>query len=155
MRKYFSAILETTFYVGIADLLLAIVQQYVATGVFPERLLKFIAGGLLGLEKALAGGVGTELLGLMIHFTICFVFTALYFLIYPLIRPLAQKIVISGLLYAVFVNLTMNFLILPLTGLPGSGEFLLARAFLTWVLLGLVLGIPIAYFARRYFHSYA
>jgi hypothetical protein len=153
MKKILAPVLETTFYVGVADMLLAITEFYVVNGKFPERLLKYIASGLLGLEKGMAGGVGAEMLGLFIHFSICFLFTLFYFLVYPFIRPLARKFVVSGLLYAVFVNLTMNLVLLPMTSLPAAGPFLLARAFLTWVLLGLVLGIPIAYFARKHYDA--
>jgi hypothetical protein len=44
----------------------------------------------------------------------------------------------------------MRFIILPLTSLPRN-PFLLSRAYIDWILLGVVLGIPIVYSAYKYY----
>jgi hypothetical protein len=54
------------------------------------------------------------------------------------------------MLYAVFVNVVMSQLILPLTPLP-TGPFNLAAALIGWYTLGAVLGIPIAYNAYKFY----
>ena len=56
------------------------------------------------------------------------------------------------MLYAVFVNLTMNQGILRLTRLPAWG-FSLPIAYIDWVILGIIFGIPIAYNAYKYYGS--
>jgi hypothetical protein len=53
-------------------------------------------------------------------------------------------------LYAVFVALVVNQLILPLTPLP-TKAFDLSFAVQAWFILALALGIPIAVSAYRYY----
>ena len=54
------------------------------------------------------------------------------------------------MLYAVFVGLTMNQVVLRLTPLP-VGPLNLEYAVTGWMTLGVVLGIPIAYNAYKYY----
>jgi hypothetical protein len=73
-----------------------------------------------------------------------------------LIVACIRKIVLSfnkyltGILYGVFVNLGIRFLILPLTPLPQQ-PFELSRAFIDWVLFGIVFGVPVVYNADKYY----
>jgi hypothetical protein len=55
-------------------------------------------------------------------------------------------------LYGVFVGAWMTFIVLPLTALPPN-PFKLFNALQGWTVLGLVLGIPIAFMAKRYYLS--
>jgi hypothetical protein len=54
------------------------------------------------------------------------------------------------MLYAVFVNLVMGQVILPLSRLP-SDPFSLSDSIPDWIILGALFGIPIAYNAYAYF----
>jgi hypothetical protein len=55
-----------------------------------------------------------------------------------------------GILYGVFVNLSMLFIVLPLTPLP-SESFILSRVFIDWILFGIVFGVPVVYNTYRYY----
>jgi len=54
------------------------------------------------------------------------------------------------MLYAVFVNLMMEQVILRLTSIPPK-PFILANAYISWVILGVVFGIPIVFNAYKFY----
>lgn len=80
------AMLLGTLTVGSLDLFDAIVF-FGLRGVAPIRILQSIASGLLG-RPAYAGGAGTALLGLLLHFFIAFTIVATYLI--PLRRVLPR-----------------------------------------------------------------
>src|ERR1700738_4355030 len=103
----------------------------------------YIAAGALGTKTALEGGNWVALLGLFFHYFIAFAFTLFFFWIFPRLKILSFNKYLVGMLYAVFVNVTMEQVILRLTPLP-PGSFSLAEAYINWVIFGIVFGIPIA-----------
>lgn len=154
MKSFWKTVLLTGLLVGTTDLITAYVDQYIKTGKFADKMLYFIAGGALGLEKAIQGGFLIGLLGLLFHYFIAFSFTVLFFLLY---RPLRLNmlnmplLVLVGLLYGPFVGSCMRFLILPLSKIPQNG-FNLGASLIGWSILGIVLGIPIAVSARWFYN---
>ena len=76
--------------VGVLDITAACIQVYVAYGYAPARLLKGVAGGLLG-RSAVEGGFSTAVLGLLMHFTMALTVAAIF---YALSRrlPLPKKL---------------------------------------------------------------
>src|SRR5258708_39534337 len=107
-------------------------------------MLYFIAGGALGLENSLKGGNGIALLGLFFHYFIAFAYTLFFFLLFPRLKFLSYNKYLVGMLYAVFVNLTMGQIVLRLSRLP-VGPLVIANTISEWLVLGIVFGIPIAY----------
>jgi hypothetical protein len=100
--------------VGVLDITAACINAYVLAGFTPERVLKGVAGGLLG-RSALAGGFGTAALGLAMHFTMALTVATIF---YVLSRRLAlpQKlagVVAVGLLYGAAVFAVNNFATAP------------------------------------------
>jgi hypothetical protein len=100
--------------VGVLDITAACIQVYVSYGYAPARLLKGVAGGLLG-RSAVEGGFSTAALGLLMHFTMAMTVAAIF---YALSRrlPLPQKlsgVVAVGLLYGAAVFAVNNFATAP------------------------------------------
>jgi len=100
--------------VGVLDITAACIQVYVSYGYAPARLLKGVAGGLLG-RSAVEGGFSTAALGLLMHFTMALTVAAIF---YALSRrlPLPQKlsgVVAVGLLYGAAVFAVNNFATAP------------------------------------------
>lgn len=151
MNRLTKAIIVTGLFVATTDILAAIISQYIKTGVFPDKMFNYIGGGLIGLERSMNGGNWAALLGLFNHYAICMVFTLFFFLIFPRLKFLHFNRYVIGMLYGVFVSSTMRFIVLPLTPLPAPGKFVLIDAFMGWITLGTVLGIPIAFNAYRYY----
>ena len=112
--KIFKPILYAGALVGVLDSTAACINAGVAYGFGPLRLLKGVAGGLLG-RSALQGGFATAALGLAMHFTMALTVTTIF---YALSRrlPLPQKlwgVVAVGLLYGAAVFAVNNFATAP------------------------------------------
>ena len=150
MNRFFKTVLLTGLFVGTTDLISAYVTVFIRNGKFPEGMLNYIAGGALGLSVSMKGGNAAAFLGLLIHYFIAFSFTLFFFWIFPKWKGFGFNKYLVGMLYAVFVNLTMGFLVLPLTPL-GSGAFILSRALVDWYVFGVVFGIPVVYRTYKYY----
>ena len=114
MIKDLKPILCAGALVGVLDITAACIQVYVSYGYAPARLLKGVAGGLLG-RSAVEGGFSTAALGLLMHFTMAMTVAAIF---YALSRrlPLPQKlsgVVAVGLLYGAAVFAVNNFATAP------------------------------------------
>jgi hypothetical protein len=152
MTKLASTIVKTGLLVGTTDIIAATVSSWIRSGVFPKKIFHYIAGGALGLEKSMKGGAGTALLGLLFHYTIAFSFTVLFFLAYPRLGILRLNKYLVGFVYGWFVGAMMTFVVLPLTALP-QAPFNFSKQWVGWSILGIVLGIPIAYMADKYYRN--
>ena len=152
MKALFKRVLLTALFVGTTDLIAAYIDQYIKTGKFADRMLYYIAGGALGLEKSMQGGFWIGLLGLTFHYFIAFSFTLLFFLAYPKVKLQAFNKYVVGLLYGPFVGSFMSFIVLPLTRLPRS-PFQFSTAMVGWLILGVVLGIPISISACEFYKN--
>jgi hypothetical protein len=150
MNRFIKAVLLTGLFVGTTDLVSAYIKQWIKTGKFAEKMLNYIAGGALGLENSIPGGNGVALLGLFFHYFISFSFTLLFFLLLPRVKFLAFNKYLIGMLYAVFVNVFMGLVILPLSRLP-TGPFSVTNSIVEWITLGVLFGVPIAYNAYKYY----
>jgi hypothetical protein len=150
MNRFFKTVLLTGLFVGTTDILSAYISVYIKTGAFAEKMFHYIAGGALGLERSMQGGNGVAFLGLFFHYFNAMAFTLFFFLIFPKVKFLSFNKYLIGMLYAVFVNLVMSFVVLRFTPLP-SGTFILSRAFIDWIILGIVFGTPIAWSAYKYY----
>jgi hypothetical protein len=113
--KNLKPILYAAVLVAVLDITAACINLGVAYGFGPLRVLKGVAGGLLG-RSALEGGFATAALGLAMHFTMALTITTIF---YALSRrlPLPKKlwgVVAVGLLYGAAVFAVNNFATAPL-----------------------------------------
>ena len=148
MKPFFKTVLLTGLFVGVTDIMAAHIHVWIQSGNFPTRVFQYIAGGALGLETSMKGGVGVALLGVFFHFFIATFWTLFFFVIFPRLKFLHFNKYIVGMLYGFFVGACMTFLVLPLTALPDS-PFVFSKAIVGWIILGTVLGIPIAVSEQR------
>ena len=156
MKRFWKYVLITALFVGTTDLIAAYVDQFVKTGKFADKMLYYMAGGALGLQTSMKGGFWIGLLGLSFHYFIAFSFTLLFFVAYPKLRLQSLNkylLCIFGLLYGPFVACFMQFIVLPLTKLPPQSPLVIKKAIIGWMILGVVLGIPIALSASRYYDN--
>lgn len=154
MRSFWKTVLLTSLVVGITDLSYAYINQYVITGKFADKMLQYIAGGALGLEVSMKGGLPVQLLGLFFHFFIAFAFTLLFFYIYPKLKLQKLNIYLLcliGLLYGPFVNLFMRFVVLPMSRIPSPKSFDFEKVLIGWIFFALVFSLPIALSAGWYY----
>jgi hypothetical protein len=146
----FKTVLLTGLFVGTMDISYAYINATVQAGKFPARMFNYISGGVLGLDAGLHGGTPAAFLGLFFHYFIAMAYTVFFFLIFPRLKFLWYNKYLVGMLYAVFVNVTMSQIVLRISRLHGW-DFDLNKAFPDWVIFGVVFGIPLAYNAYKYY----
>jgi hypothetical protein len=146
----FKTVLLTGLLVGTLDISYAYINVTVQSGKFPGKMFNYIAGGALGLDTSLHGGTPVAFLGLFFHYFIAMAYTVFFFLLFPRLKFLWYNTYLVGILYAVFVEVTMSQVILRISRVP-SGQFNLNTIFPDWVIFGVVFGIPIAYNAYKYY----
>lgn len=147
MRRLLAAIALGGLVAGALDITYAI-TFWAVKGVPAERVLQSVASGLLGRD-AYAGGAPIAALGLLLHFLIAAAMAAAYVVASRRLRALVERPIVFGALYGLLLYAIMNYVVLPLSAFPGAGQF-------SWPsLIGglcahtLLVGIPIALFARR------
>ncbi len=112
-----------------------------------QRILQSVAAGLLG-KASFAGGAETAALGLGLHYLIATSMSVAYYLVARRLPPLWHRPLLYGAAYGLLLYMIMNYVVLPLSAAgPGSKDPL-------WITLSvavhaLLIGIPIALFARR------
>ena len=127
---------------GTIDILMACIQE-------GWDIPLYVAAGLLG-RSAIQGGAGTYILGLHLHFFIATSWATVYYLASRKLPFLTEHPLICGLNFGVWIELFMNLIVLPLSGLHATDP--LTPRYLLQGLAGkmLVVGLPIAY-SVRYF----
>jgi hypothetical protein len=113
------------------------------------RMLQGIASGLLGADS-FTGGAATAALGGLLHFTIAFIWTIVFYLASRKVKFLIDQPIVSGVLYGVVVYLLMYYVIVPLSAapfqMPHTPDAIARDVFIHIICIGL----PIALVVRRY-----
>jgi hypothetical protein len=138
--RFWAGIVVAGAAAGIGDTLLAVGMYRVS----PIRIYQSVASGLLGREAALAGGLTTAGLGVLLHFFIATTAAAIFFMASSRLRWLVQYAVPCGLGFGVAVYFFMKQVVVPLSAArpgPFSWTGMIGHAFLV--------GLPIAVVARR------
>jgi hypothetical protein len=118
-------------------------------GITPAMVFRYIASGLIGINAAHSYGLGSVILGVLIHFAIALTWTAIFYAASRKLSILTQHYVLGGLLYGTFVYLFMNFIVLPLSRVPPRSISLASRINGVLALL-LFIGLPISLLTRRH-----
>jgi hypothetical protein len=136
---------------GALDILFALTNAAV-NGMVPQRLLQVVASGLLG-EDAYAGGWPTALLGLVAHFTLSYLWAALFVTAAARMPRLVAKPALSGPVFGVLVFLTMRLVVLPVSAFPHPVSFNNLSAGLDLLSHMFFFGLPIALAAAKAIRS--
>ncbi len=147
--SFFSSAVRAGFLVGILDAIAASVNSYLARGVTPAGVFRYVASGALGSD-ALSGDSLTALIGLGFHFGIAISWTLLFYFAAERARWIRANLILAGLSYGFFIWLMMNFVVLPLSQIPP----ITYRLQPTLIMIGIhmfVIGLSISFLANRYF----
>jgi hypothetical protein len=138
------------FLIGVFDLLFAFIFYGLILGVPPLRIFQSVAAGVLGRPTAIAGGVRTFMLGILLHFVVATCIATVYFLATQFLPFLVHHPVISGLIYGVVAYFGMKYIVLPLSAIGQRGTLPRLPILLTEVIgHALLVGLPVALLARR------
>lgn len=140
----FGTLLPIALIAGTLDGLAAVIflAKMNFVGVF-----QYIASAILG-KAAYTGGIKTVLLGLILHYFIAFSFTFFFALVTNRISALRENVLLSGIIYGVFIWTVMNLLVVPLTQIPQS-PIHLEKAIINAIILIICIGLPISYLTAR------
>lgn len=142
--KVWQAILGGGVAAGLAD----IGAASMIFGVGPLRIMRSIAGGMVGRDVAKAGGLDISMLGLALQVGMSLLFAIFYVLVSRRLPVLAQRPWLCGAVYGVGVYAVMNYIVVPLSAVHGK-----APAEPTMILKNMiamiVFGLIIALFASR------
>ncbi len=108
-----------------------------------------IAGGLLGRE-AVHGGLGTYVLGVLLHFFIANSAAAIYFAASRRLTFLTEYPLVCGLFFGAAVEEVMNLVVLPLSALHARGPYQLHDLIQGLLVHMVVVGLPISFSIRRF-----
>lgn len=148
--RVMDAILWGGLTAGLLDGLDAVITSIVR-GSTPLRMFQGIAYGLYGRE-AFAGGLPMAFLGMAIHFFIAFSAAAVFTLAATRLPVLVRRWVPCGMAYGLIVWAVMRYIVIPLSVI-GTIAPLVPLPFLNQLFAHTILvGLPIAWFARRALH---
>ncbi|HEU5079169.1 MAG TPA: hypothetical protein VFT72_08140 [Opitutaceae bacterium] len=151
-KAFWKPVLVYTAIAGTLDITAAHLHVWAVTGKFPTSMLKAIAGGAIGGQRAMEGGAGMMALGLFFHYFISFAFTLLFFLLYPRIALLRKNLYAIAPAYALFTWAVMTYIVLPLSRLPWRApNFANKHVYIGWIILTAIFALPIVFGARRHY----
>ncbi len=119
------------------------------TGFSPIRIMKIVAGGLLG-RSAFDGDASIAALGMLLQWGMSILIAAIFVVAARRLPGLLRHWIGSGLAYGVVIYLVMNYVVVPLSAL-GNGRFprFVLTSFCENMLAMLLFGLIVALFARK------
>ena len=132
---------------GTLDIAYACIFWALKRGVPMQRIFQSVAAGLLG-DASFEGGAATAALGLGLHFLIATSMSVTYYLVARRQPLLWQRPVACGAAYGLLLYAIMNYVVVPLSA-AGRGSQDPLWIGLSVAVHVLLIGIPIALFARR------
>jgi hypothetical protein len=145
-QSQWKAIFATSILAGTLDALGAVIV-YQAN---PARLFRFIASGAFGAGKAFSEGTLMVVWGILFHYLIALIWTAIFFFIYPRLAIARRSIVFTGTLYGIFVWIAMNRIVIPFSEIA-QGPFNFRAALIGASIIVVAIGLPIAFLTRWYY----
>lgn len=94
-----------------------------ASGASIPQVVKFIAGGLVGLKAAMAGGTQMLVLGVVLQNLMGLIIAAIYVLASLRLPVLRRRWLSLGLAYGVGIYFVMNYVVLPLSAIGRTAKF--------------------------------
>ena len=147
-----ATIFITGLVAGTLDIIAACTQYYINTGKAPGNVLRYVASGVFGWDKAKTGGVPMALWGLFFHYVIAFGLTIFFFWLFPKVKLLSKNLIVTGLVYGIFAWIVTTRIIVPLSNTPPS-PFDLKKSIIAITILMFCIGLPISLLIGRYYKA--
>lgn len=145
-----NAILKAWLIAGTLDIVSALLYTYLKSGKNPVFVLDYITKTALG-KTFLSNDFALASTGLIIHYIIAFVWTALFFWLYPKLGLLRQNKIIVAILYGAFIWVMMNLVLIPLRKMEFPEYFIIENCLINAAILMLAIGLPLTYIIGGYF----
>ena len=136
------------FLAGSLDICTAFADYYIETGKDPTNVLVFIASGVFG-KSAFINNRSMIFWGLLFHFIIAYSFTIFFYWLYPKIKFMSSKIILTSVFYGSFIWFVMNLVVLPLSYIPKYHQVLL-KVVKEMVILMFTMGLTLSLLMKKY-----
>ena len=146
-QRYLSIMFAGTI-AGTLDIFSALIDGRIR-GLRPLIVLQAISSGILG-RPAFKGGIGTAILGTILHYLIALTAALVYFAASLKIRSMNQRYIVAGLLYGSAIYVFMTFVVVPLSAAPFKLATSLWRVLTGLSVHMLCIGLPISTIARKF-----
>jgi uncharacterized membrane protein YagU involved in acid resistance len=101
-------------------------------------------------KSAFSGDNMMAVWGLLLHFLIAFIWTILFFLIYPKLKLLSWNRIITGILFGIFIWIMMSQVVVPMSKAT-AGPFDIKQAVIAVLILIGAIGLPLSFILHRYY----
>jgi hypothetical protein len=148
-------ILKAWLIAGTADICCAMLYTYIRSGANPLNVLAYVGQYALGREMSAAMHNNFGLLcftGLMVHYTIAFVWTLVFYYAWPKVKLLQLNFILSGIIYGTFVWAVMNFVVLPIRKMAFP-IYVWKNVFINAGILMIAIGIPLSLVIGNYYRK--
>jgi hypothetical protein len=146
-----SGTLRAILYGGLIAGTIDIGAASIITGLSPIRIMKIVAGGLLG-RSAFDGDASIAVVGMLLQWGMSIVIAAIFVVAALRLPGLLRRWIASGLAYGVVTYFVMNYVVVPLSALGKGVPRFDPTQFSENMLAMLLFGLIVAYFARRFLH---
>ena len=146
------AILAAWLLAGTLDISSAFISVYLHSGKNPLLVGNYIASAIFGKTDAYAGGTSMVILGILLHYIIAFIFTIIFFLLYPKIYAVLKNKFVAAVLYGLFVWIVMNLVVVPLTRIGWHG-IKLQNAVENIIILMIAIGLPVSLISYNFYYA--
>jgi uncharacterized membrane protein YagU involved in acid resistance len=144
--------IRAILWIGLAAGTLDITENLVFNhfrGISPWHVFQYIASGLIGM-KSFQNGWSSVALGVAIHYAIALTWTGIFLFAALKFPTIKRRSLLSGLIYGCVVYLIMNFIVLPLSGVPHPPTAITIASRVNAVLaLIFCIGLPISLLTRK------
>lgn len=118
-------------------------------GISARRVFQYIASGLIGM-KSFRVSRNSVVLGVALHYAIAFAWTLIFYFAALRFTGLTRRPFLSGVIYGCLVYFVMNFVVLPLSGVPHPVAAITTASRVNAVLaLIFCIGLPISFLTHK------
>jgi len=150
-RNPWPTIITAWLVAGTLDMSSALILFSTRTGKSPWIVCNYIASAAFGKEAAYGGGTPMVLAGLLFHYLIAFIFTVLFFRLYPWMHSKISNRFVWAFIYGIFVWCVMNLVVVPSSRIATPFKIVPSKAIEAAVILIVCIGLPLALIIHPYY----
>lgn len=138
--------------VGTLDILSASANFLIQGGTNPVNILVYISSAIYGPAAREIGPPSMAILGLALHYLIAFIWTIIFFVLYPRIPAMAKNRVVTAVVYGFFMQIIMSQVVVKFSN-TAKGPFNLTSFLINGMILVVAIGLPLSFIAYRHYEK--
>lgn len=139
--------------VGTLDIIAATIQFLINGGKDPLVIFTYISSAILGPEAYKIGPPLMTILGFALHYLIAFIWTVIFFYMYPRLPIMSKNRLLTGIVYGYVMQLIMTFVVVGVISRIPARPFNPTGFLTSGAILAVAIGIPLSFMAYRHFYG--